>query len=208
MTSRRPRSRPPLPLLALGAVLLAGCAGPDGEDEPTVALTATSPAGTTATVTATETVNATGAGTDATVAPTSNPDAAVPEGSGCAPGSEDLPDGRWYGQVEEVDDGTLDFNLMCWFVGEEAYQAAEEDGLDALEVPNDYYVRDQNPALREVAWDADATALHHPTGDPADTQELTVAEWGEALAAGDVYFNVWLTVEGGEVTRLEELWVP
>lgn len=207
MTSRRPCSRPLLPLLALGALLVAGCTGPDGEDEPTVAPTVTSP-GTTATVTTTETVTATEPGAGSTVAPTSDPDAAVPEGSGCSPGSEELPDGRWYGQVEEVGDGTLKFNLMCWFAGDEALQAAEEDGLDPLEVPNDYYVRDENPALRELAWDAEAPAVHYPTGDPADTQELTVAEWGDILDAGDVYFNVWLTVRDGEVTLLEELWVP
>lgn len=206
MTSRRPSSRP-LPLLALGAALLAGCTGSTGDDDPAGAPTSTTPAGATATTdpTATETRTPTG-GTD--TATTSGPDVAVPGGAGCAPGSEDLPDGRWYGQVEEVDEQTLSFNLMCWFSGEEAYQAAEEDGLDPVEVPNDYYVRDQNPALRELSWDTDALVLHYPTGDPSDTEELTVAAWGEVLDAGGVYLNVWLTVQDGTVTAVDEQWVP
>lgn len=209
MTSRRSRSL--LPLLASGAVLLGGCTGSDGDEGPTLvpvptgSVEATATATTTATVT--ETVTATGTTTETpTETPTS--DAAVPEGAGCTPGSDDLPDGRWYGQVEDVAEGTLEFNLMCWFSGEEAMKAAQEDGRDPQHVMNDYYVRDDNPALRELSWDADAPALHYPTGDPADTQELPMSEWADLLAAGEVYLNVWLTVEDGEVVGLDEQWVP
>jgi hypothetical protein len=201
-----------LPVLFLGAVLLTGCTGSNGDDAPTVAPTPTSPA--TATVTATTTVTETVTTTETETAtptgtaPAPAPDAAVPEGAGCTPGSDDLPDGRWYGQVEEVGEGTLEFNLMCWFSGDEAMKAAEEDGRDPQDVTNDYYVRDHNPALRELPWEADAPALHYPTGDPANTQELTMTEWVGLFEAGDVYLNVWLTVEDGEIRSLDEQWVP
>jgi len=39
-------------------------------------------------------------------------------GSGCAPPADDtLPDGRWFGFVDQAGADALDFDLACWFTG-------------------------------------------------------------------------------------------
>lgn len=129
------------------------------------------------------------------------------EGSGCAPGDDDdLPDGRWFGKVTDADDDSLDLNLMCWYSGEEAVKASVEDG-NGETVPNDYYIRDEQATEREVDYAPDAPASHVPSGKgPQDVEEITMKEW--AALADEVDLNVWLTVEGGTVVKLEEQWVP
>ena len=44
------------------------------------------------------------------------------DGSGCAPGSDVLPDGIWYGRVVTIDDQTIEFDLMCRY-SDDARQA-------------------------------------------------------------------------------------
>lgn len=144
------------------------------------------------------------AGTAAAPPPSSGAQAS---GSGCEPGDEDdLPDGRWYGQVTGIDDDSLQLDLMCWFEGEDAVQASVEDGKGEV-VPNDYYIRDEQDIRREVDYAADAPATHYdPMGGPETAQEIPMTEW--AALADEVERGVWLTVEDGEVVELEEQWVP
>ncbi|MGH8935579.1 MAG: hypothetical protein ACRDXD_04830 [Acidimicrobiia bacterium] len=109
---------------ALAALLVAGCASDDG-----TGATTPTPAPEEATTT-TETGEA--LTTDARVT--------------------ELPNGRHLVFIQQVaDDGsTLAIDLAIWFSGEEANAAAAEDGQTEIPVPNDYYIRNADPAIIEV----------------------------------------------------------
>jgi hypothetical protein len=131
------------------------------------------------------------------------------ENSGCTPPSGNgLPDGRWFGYVETVSADDLGFDLACWFTGTAAAAAASEDGEESPP-PNDYYVRNLNEVVRtltvgsgtEVAW------LPSP-GDPTSLEVVSYAQW-RVEQPGRLYApGVWITVDDGEITSIQEQYVP
>ena len=131
-------------------------------------------------------------------------------GSGCTPGTGDLPDGEWFGLVADASAGEVEFDLACWFTGDAAIAASAEDGEESPP-PNDYYVRNTNPALRtiSVADDAQVVWLAN-VGDPAS--ELTIAYPGwlveREVRGVDLQPGVWITIVGGEAVRILEQYVP
>ncbi|WP_131103355.1 hypothetical protein [Ornithinimicrobium sufpigmenti] len=134
---------------------------------------------------------------------------AVPEGSGCTPGEGPLPDGQWYGEVDGADTAGVQLDLQCFFLGEEADRAALEDGEVMVPVPNGYYVRNTDPAVRTFDVAAGTQVLHYPTGDPATARVLGYAEWAGLVRDGQVLLlGVWLTVDDGAVVAVEEQWTP
>jgi hypothetical protein len=188
-------------LLLMLSVALAACA-----DDPTVGATggtgASDPTGVTAPTGATG-PTATGATGE----------------TGERPPAE-LEDGEHFGFVEEVDPsgGTLVLDLAYFLQGEAANEAAAERG-DEVPVPNDYYIVNDNPRLRTLAL--------------ADDLELSLLDWNrccderfdgdldtfaEAIAEGmleadglvynGTFSPYWLTVENGEVVRIEEQYLP
>lgn len=144
--------------------------------------------------------------------PTGDPPAdglAVPEGSGCTPGEGPLPDGQWYGEVDGADPAGVRFDLMCFFLGEEADKAALEDGEVMVPVPNGYYVRNTDTTVRTFDVAEGTQVLHYPTGDPATARVLDYAEWAGLVTDGQVLLlGVWLTVDDGAVVAVEEQWTP
>lgn len=158
-----------------------------------------------------------GPSTTTTLAPTTTTASSttIPEdtnqlasGSGCTPGSETLPDGEWFGFVDDIGDTTLFFDLACWFTGDAAIIASAEDGEESPP-PNDYYVRNQSDLIRELQVGPDVPVDFYPDGDPANYFVTTFAEW-DSLAddRGGFFFGVWVTIEEGDVTRIVEQWVP
>ncbi|NLG21563.1 MAG: hypothetical protein GX555_09080 [Actinomycetales bacterium] len=143
----------------------------------------------------------------ATVTAPATSQSAVAEGSGCAPGSSDagaLPDGEWYGLVVNAGGDEIEFDLACWFFGEEATLAAAEDGHESPD--NDYYVRNQSDLTFDLSVVSDATVTFYP-GDPGDGQEGDVSTWLAARANG-FDFGIWVEVESGEVVSAREQWRP
>ncbi|MEQ1788046.1 MAG: hypothetical protein ABL966_13410, partial [Acidimicrobiales bacterium] len=120
-------------------------------------------------------------------------------GSGCAPGgSDDLPDGWWYGTIAGPVGADVDFDLACYYIGAAAEAEAASRGD---EVNNDYYVVNENPQVRTltVAAGASATCVEMDGNiDGADCSPTDVA--------GD--WAVWLRVQGGEVDRIVEQYAP
>lgn len=134
--------------------------------------------------------------------------AAVPEGSGCTPGTQELPDGRWFGQLEPAPQtGAPSFNLMCWFEGEAAVAAAQEDGWTGEAIPLGLYTRDDNPQRRTVPVADHATATAHVADDHGNPETLPFADYWQRDPALRID-SVWLTVSGGEVTSVVEQWTP
>lgn len=131
------------------------------------------------------------------------------EGSGCTPGDGDLPDGEWYGLVASLDPSGIEFDLACWFSGDAAVRAAAEDGEESPP-PNDYYVRNSNPALRTVEVTGEVGVTWYPNlGDPTSEAQVTYSEWiGGVADRGDFMPGIWIEIEDGSVTEIREQWVP
>lgn len=153
--------------------------------------------------------------TSTTTSPTTTQPAPTPtevvdaaEGSGCAPGSGPLGDGRWFGYVVATSETTGEFDLACWFTGEQAERAAAEDGEESPP-PNDYYVRNVNEEVRSFAVDADAEVVWYPQfGDPGSETTIDYPAWRAALEDRDYVPGVWLDVVDGVVVDVHEQWVP
>jgi hypothetical protein len=187
-------------------LLLAACSGePTAETTettaPTISASTTTPAPTTTTTTAPTTTTTTVATTTTTKDPT------APEGSGCAPGTDVLPDGTWYGGVRAFDEQTISFDLACLFIGEAATAAAEEDGEESPP-PNDYYVRNENEEVRILAVDGETPVTWYTSGDPNDEEMGNFAQWIEFLATRESYLGIWVTIENGAVSEIAEWWTP
>jgi hypothetical protein len=149
--------------------------------------------------------------TATTMAPTTITTTAVStndlaEGSGCTPGTDHLPDGEWFGEVVEADAGELEFDLACWFVGDAAIAAAAEDG-ERLEI--DYYLRNVSTRTRRlpIADDTPVVWYGMGAGDPSNPDMISYADWRVFELEHICCAGVWLTVDAGVVTRIQEQWV-
>ena len=133
-------------------------------------------------------------------------------GSGCAPGIDGLPDGAWFGVMRSVDADSIGFDLACWFGGEAANEAAAEDGETEIPLPNDYYIRNDSDALRDVPVAGDAIAFRL-TDDPATFDRLEWPAWvadptsGFLMCPGE-FCLVWIYINDGELTELVTQYVP
>lgn len=192
-------------------VLFSACSGGDAADTTT---TTTDPVTTAPSVTSTTTLEATTtttqpASTTTTTIPTTTTtrDPLAPEGSGCTPGTEVLPDGEWYGGVRAFDEQTISFDLACLFIGDAATAAAAADGEESPP-PNDYYVRNENEQIRVLTVAADTPLTWYTSGDPNDEETGTYTEWLDWLATQESYLGIWVTIESGTVTEIQERWVP
>jgi hypothetical protein len=184
--------------------LLAACSG-DGGDATT-----TSEAPGTTTTSEQATTTTTLLPTTTTIPPSTSSteaDPLAPEGSGCTPETAELPDGEWYGQVDDFDATGISFDLACWFTGEAADVAADEDGEESPP-PNDYYVRNENDEVRLLTVTVDTPVTWYPSGDPNDVVDGTFADWTEYLESQEFRLGIWVTVLGGQVTEIVEQWVP
>ena len=143
-----------------------------------------------------------------TVEPTATADPGEPvaEGSGCDVGEGELPDGRWFGAIEELSPTSVELDVACWFIGEDAIIAAEQDGAESPP-PNDYYVRDDASETNTADIDPDAVTVFYPTGGP-DASTGAVADLIAASPERGYPYGVWLEVSDGVVVSLEEQWVP
>jgi hypothetical protein len=133
-----------------------------------------------------------------------------------------LADGRHFGFVPAVDldARTVTFDLAQWLTGEAANEAAIADGsIEAGDtVPNDYYVVNDNPRLRDVSLADDVGVLlvdwSHCCAVVGSTLDVLAEVTGTTDALTEGFRNVpgqtgyWLTVDGGEIVAIEEQYRP
>jgi hypothetical protein len=138
------------------------------------------------------------------------------------PADAELEDGRAFGYVRavDVDAGTIVFDLAYWLSGEEADRAYQEATGETGHVPNDHYVVNDNPKLRTLALASDAPVRLLDWNDCCDTFfDADLDVWAEVIARQDfvddgdhVYSpnaaQVWITVQDGVVTLVEEQYSP
>jgi hypothetical protein len=122
-------------------------------------------------------------------------------GSGCAPGTDWLPDGIWFGYITDRSADRVDFDLACIWTGTAAEREAAVDGLT---LETGYYIRNIASKNRSPQLASGAT-VYHLTGNPWFT-ELTYPQWRQGLCHGfeSVSCPVWLYVNGGMVTAVVE----
>jgi hypothetical protein len=148
-----------------------------------------------------------------------------PEGVGPVatptPEEADVEDGRHFGFITFVDIAkrTMEFDLAYWLSGEEANQAYQEATGDTGPVPNDHFVVNDNPRLRELALSPDLRLVLLDWNRCCDTFfegdlqlfAQAIEEQADVLDGDVVYRGVsqwWITVENGVVTRIEEQYAP
>ncbi len=129
-------------------------------------------------------------------------------GSGCTPGSAQLPDGEWFGYLTSAGIETIEFDLACWFTGTPAADAAAEDGFESPP-PNDYYIRNESSELRTIPVGDDGVIarLLPPTGGP-ELATVSYEEWAAGWDARDYQPGVWVTISGSEVVEITEQYQP
>jgi hypothetical protein len=137
------------------------------------------------------------------------------------PAKGELEDGRHFGFIRAVHptERTIEFDLAYWLSGEEANQAYQEATGDTGPVPNDHFVVNDNPRLRELALAPDLRLVLLDWNQCCDTFfegdldlfAQAIDEQADVLDGDVVYRGVsqwWITVENGLVTRIEEQYSP
>lgn len=205
-------------LLFVLAVHVSGCGG-GGEEaddtttsETTETTEATTSTETTEATTSTDTSESTSTTTTTSTTSTETTEGSTNEGasgSGCTPPSADtLPDGTWFGFVDQAEVDQLSFDLACWFIGEAATVAAAADGEESPP-PNDFHIRNENAQLRDLPVDAGAMVEWLPDpGDPATAETVGYSAWLAEQPGRDPVPGVWLEIENGQITGIEEQYVP
>lgn len=206
-------------LLLTLALILTACGDDDTATTATTATTTTTTAAsTTAPTTTVATTTSTTAPTTTTTAPpvfvvdTADffpdplPGSAEANGSGCV-SSPTLGDGIWFGFAHAVADGTITFDLACFFTGPAAVAAATADGAEAF----DFYIRNANPSTREVPMAADAK-VYGVTDGAGGIEMVPVVGWppnpGGYVECPGEFCAVWLYVNGGVATGIVEQYLP
>lgn len=114
---------------------------------------------------------------------------------------------------------TLAFDEAEFLTGDEAQNAAEDDGVVAPgePVPNDYYIRNPDKTTRtlRIANDAKITAERCTLcrgGKPGELGPFLAAFSKGRQTYADPYRGkyslYWLTIEDGEVVAIDEQYVP
>jgi hypothetical protein len=158
-----------------------------------------------------------GAETLGQVPGTTAPAATVPAGAtpsvaatGAEPTAAALPDGRHPGYIRSMtsDNRSMKFDLVEWLTGDAAKKAYLADNPGQTDgPPNDYYIVNKNPMLRTLSISASVVVIIYPLG-PGDPQQTVITGLSTAFNGRLDASMVWLTVDHGIVTKIEQQWVP
>lgn len=134
-------------------------------------------------------------------------------GSAPTPTSERQP-GMVVAVTGPPDAYVLTIDYVLFLSGPEANAAATAHG-DESPPPNDYYVVNDNPKLREfpIQPGVPVTVVSNDDGtSDAEGHTITLAQWVAALSgpAADVYKAsiYWVTITDGTITAIEAQYVP
>jgi len=190
------------------SLLLVSCGDDSTATTTTTDPTTTLPPTTTTTVVTTTTVaptTTTEAATTTTAAATTTIPAATPSGSGCSPPGDVLPDGEWFGFVEDVDilASEFTFDLACHFDGDQAELAAMADGYPT---PLEFtpYIRNQNPKVFVIEAFG-ATLVEDLFQGNVDWDAWVAGFDPDSGCAEPDYSNcpIWVTIDGGIAIHID-----
>lgn len=201
--------------MVCGLALLIAASGCSSDDDS--ATTTAAPSTTEAGATTTSTTSASASTATTTTVATSTTVAGTTTtvgGGEPSPSGDAVPNGVSFGYVEQVDidNATVTIDIAQLLTGDAANKAAIEDGFitgigDDATVPNDYYVRNQNPKLRTapVTDSVEITVLADlgsPTPEPGTLAKLAQ----HVIDRPEV--PVHITATGGEISKIEEQFFP
>lgn len=194
-------------LTAALALPLTACGGSDddagkGDSATTTTASSTTAPGATTTTAASSTTTASASTSSTTSA-----------GDGL-----DLADGRHPVFVSGIDVAgrTLTFDLLQFLTGAEAVAAYQAETGETDTPPNDYWIVNENTKLRTAPVSASVSVQLVRLADDSDA-DLDPGTWDElptyfAAMPGDeghlAANPYWLTISGGQVTAIEEQYIP
>ena len=137
---------------------------------------------------------------------------AVPDQTSAIPATGQLPDGQYWADAAEVVDGNIELTLMQAFFGPSCITALGEE-----DCPNDYGVQVEPSLTMRVMADSTLTAtVAADSGQNyvvfGDELSTLISGGQPAGSAPDAYsytpFPFLVTIDGGVVTELHQIWVP
>jgi hypothetical protein len=151
---------------------------------------------------------------DASTATAPISDAPAPTAAHRNPATPDssLADGRHPARITAIDpDGAqLTIDVVQFFFGEAATEAARADGSTDLPPPNDHWIRNVNPELRTlpIAPHAPVTVNALSWPDTGSTTSTAIS-LSKLASYGDVRGSLfWVTTRDGAVTSIAEQFLP
>jgi hypothetical protein len=131
--------------------------------------------------------------------------------AGAADGS--LTDGRHPARITAIDaDGKqVTIDVVQFFLGEAATEAARADHAPDVPPPNDHWIRNVNPRLRSLSVAADApvvvnTLSANETGSATSNSTISLSK---LASYGDITGALfWITTRDGAVTGIAQQWMP
>ena len=134
------------------------------------------------------------------------------------PSGDELPDGKYFVQLNDLQGGEdgpplIRYDLAYFYTGDRANQVAASRG-DETPVPNDVYIVNDNPKLRFAPLAENFTVRYIPEGSgelqtaPQDRflAWLGATEQTDFLPKDSTYW--WVTIDSGEVTKIEQQYLP
>lgn len=129
--------------------------------------------------------------------PSATGDSDSAAGSGCNPGAATLPDGIWFGLIDEATADRISFDLACFWTAREY-----DDGL----ITND------SNRLRSVVVNPDAVAYQVVDIGGIGWVPMTYSEWlvapPDEMLCSYPCDAAWLYVNDGAVTEVVQLFFP
>ena len=125
----------------------------------------------------------------------------------------EIEDGRHFVFVKRAKDGSVTFDLAYLLTGKDAAQAAKDAGQE-LPVPNDYFIVNDNPKLRTVPVAGGAKIMVYDWSKCCDDYtSITFDEFAGYIASPTDDFHgtlspYWLRVQGGQIVKIEEQYLP
>lgn len=111
----------------------------------------------------------------------------------------------------DLDADTITVDVVQFFTGSAATQAATEDRAPEVPPPNDYWVRNRNSLVRTLSLAPDATITVNTLAaqETGNSRKDLAVPLRKLAAYPDVKGQLfWLTVSGGTVTVLAEQYLP
>jgi hypothetical protein len=110
----------------------------------------------------------------------------------------------------DVDGRKLTIDVVQFFTGSAAADAAKQDGAAEVPPPNDYWIRNANKLLRTLPIATDATITVNTlagetSGDSAKDVSVTLAQLAGYNLANHLF---WVTVDNGTITKIAEQFLP
>lgn len=124
--------------------------------------------------------------------------------------------------VTGIEEGVVSADYVQWLTEEEANIAARDDGAIPADetVPNPFYIRNDNPQIRQLTVSPSAPIVLQACFDPGPcvtTVGVPADQWSDLVGGGEpddwTWYGggslpYWLTVRGGEIVQVVEQYLP